>query len=406
MVFKYFKNKGNSINKYDIMKSALDNEAYIDYITRTKFFPKRMIGFNVPRPAIILQIFKKDWTLIPLLYIGSLTWFFFYVPFIVYKILKFYKILMNRKTTSREITSDKIFILSSHRVLDLCDFVYDKNKPSDILVLPWLKVGEKLNNTSLKLIEFENFLTFKDLGWAAYYSLIGLIKWGIYTKASNVIQTYVLYEFFLMYIVLIKLNKLGVKKYWYSNHYDRWSVLLDNIVINKNTMIQHGFMWPEASYPTKLINIEKIFVLDKESISIFKNLIVKNDSNVIYEIQGLSWQLDENINYNDSILIISHLPELENEIELIKLVIINLPDVKIFIKPHPMDPKGPYLKAFHNQSNVTIILKNRFYPRVKVAINRYSTLGMEYQQRGIDVIWVNNLSLETVIRKILKKFKD
>ncbi|GGY76461.1 hypothetical protein GCM10007071_24940 [Marinobacter zhanjiangensis] len=84
-----------------------------------------------------------------------------------------------------------------------------------------------------------------------------------------------------------------------------------------------------------------------------------------------------------SVLVIGQPQSSVLEIQLVKLLTIDFPGLNIFLKPHPLYGDSSYKEIF---SLVTLVEKD-FFPEVDVAVCYESTLGTEYEQCGIPVVW-------------------
>jgi hypothetical protein len=380
---------------YDYMINALKNEKAIDAFDMLNIYKNRNCKLPVLRPIIVMQKIKSNFILKSILYVLTLCWIVLYPLLMVFKLVQYIKKL-NNDLYNIDKNSSSMIIATSIRVETVIGGIDKELIPSIYLEVPWVNIN-KLNLTKIELMSVLNFY---DLLKAFAYSIKGIfISLKDIKHPVEVLQTYVLFEYFMLYIGLKKLKKENITSYWYSNHYDRWSVLLDSIGKN-NVPLQHGFVNDRFELPYKLKNIKTLYHIDKNSVEIFKNNIIDNNSNIDTIQLKNTLKLQPVDNKDKSIFLISRPAQLEFDIELIK--ILNELDIVSYIKPHPLFDKNPYRKAFALNDKCILIEDNGYYPDVDIVLSGYSTLAIEYELLGKKIIWIPKENLKTVKEKIIK----
>ena len=378
------------------MINALKNEVAIDAFYIKSVYINKKIEMPIIRPAITMIKIKNAFLLKLLLYTIVILWFVIFPLMSVYKFIHYLRLLH----TNRHFTVDKkIIIATSHRVQDVYRGVSCIDKPTQWLSVPWIKTDKGTFNKKeeLKLL---SVLNVRDLLYAFYASFMGLVIWIKAIKHPlEILQTYVLFEYFMMQKCLYKLDKKGVQEYWYSNHYDRWAVLFDG-TNKKNVLLQHGFITKDFMLPYKMKNLKTVYFIDKASIQIFKdNILDKNTKVEFLELQNTLHL--ENIQYvNKSILLISVPAQYEFDVKLVERLMKF--DIIIYIKPHPLYDKSMYVKSFKNKNKCMLIENDSYYPDVDFVVSGYSTLAIEYELIGKDIIWIPEENLNTIEKKIIK----
>ena len=90
----------------------------------------------------------------------------------------------------------------------------------------------------------------------------------------------------------------------------------------------------------------------------------------------------------------------DKEVEIMRHLLNDQRDVCLYLKPHPLYPVTIYGDL--SDLGINIIEQKNFFPKVDLAINYYSTLGIEYEACGIPVIWHYNLEVEEVLNEVAK----
>ena len=392
------------IDIFSVMNKALYNELSVDKYDLNNLFPGRLFGIIPPRPIILMQKIKNDSILLLGLAIISLLWIIIFPLLTVYKFFK-YLFLINGNIHDETIGSN-LWIGTGDKIPQLHKGFSKDVSPNHILVVPWIKIANKLDSDDLKKIDMLNYLSVLDLIKAFWFSIVGAVKWAIFIKRPvNVLQEYILFDFFLLSIVLEKVKNQGVDCFWYINHYDRWAVLIDSVSESKNVMVQHGYLNSSFNFPYKNKNLKKVFVLDEVSIDIFKKNINCSNTKIIYEILGSTISLREISNAEKSILIISRPVQIEFDVSLILAILNTELDLKVYIKPHPKFDKNPYRNYFSKYEKCYLIEDSDFFPKVSLVISGYSTLAIEYELKGVKVIWIAEETIESILAKVEKHIR-
>jgi len=381
---------------YTIMLNALKNEVAIDTFYIKSIYPDKKINIPIIRPAITMIKVKNLFLLKLLLYILVLLWVVLFPLILIYKFIHYLRLLNTNHSFS---VDKKIVIATSHRIQDVYKGVNCVEKPVQFLLVPWIKI-DKINFNEKQKIELLSILDIRDLIFSFYYSFISLFLWAKNIKHPfEILQTYVLFEYFMMQKCLSKLDQQGVQEYWYSNHYDRWAVLFDGTK-KKNVLLQHGFIDKNFKLPYKMKNLKTIYYIDKASIQKFKNNILDRDAKTKFlELQSTLHL--ENIQYAyKSIFLISVPAQYEFDVKLVERLA-NL-DIIVYIKPHPLYDTSMYIKSFQKNSKCILIEDKNYYPNIDLIISGYSTLAFEYELLGKQIIWIPHESLESIKEKIIK----
>jgi hypothetical protein len=376
---------------YRTMISGLKNEIAIDAFLMINTYGDRNFNIPVLRPIMLMRKIKSNLLLKIILYSLSIFWIVIFPVLMLYKLVKYLYRADNQNININNAT--QILVATSSRIATVSNGADENLLPEYYISVPWLNI-----NIDKKEIKLLNLLSITDLIRVFFKTIKGLtfalkdIKHPI-----EVLQTYVLFEYFMLSIGLEKLKQKGIISYWYSNHYDRWSVLFDLIGEN-NVLLQHGFVSEKFKLPYRLKNIKRLYYIDKKSINIFKNNIInfRDDTEVIQLKNTLKIQSIKN--KNKAIFLISSPAQLEFDIELIELL--KKLDIIIYIKPHPLFDKKPYRKVFGNLKCCILIEDNEYYPDVDIIISGYSTLAVEYELLNKKITWIPSETKESIFEKL------
>jgi len=241
-------------------------------------------------------------------------------------------------------------------------------------------------------INLNSSLTFKDYIKAYIYSLYSLLFLLFKLKnKTDIMQGYVSYDWFLVFIALYKIRK-KVKTVYFANHYDRWSVMFDQLFYDKEIVqMQHGILPNNLNLAYKLKNIDIIYCYNEKSKELFKKIF--NLEGTVFKKINLCLKLSDVTSDKKKILIIGQPHSMVKEVE-ISNILGNMYDV--FIKPHPLYSSDIYKSI----ENAKIINDSKFYPKVDLALCYESTLGLEYEASGINVLWWKNINSSQVVNEI------
>jgi len=253
----------------------------------------------------------------------------------------------------------------------------------------FLNINQPYKKNSCHVYQFlrrrDYFYAYLFATYAVFYLL-----WKLEDK-RDVLQGYVAYEWFLVYLALSRC-KGGIETVYFANHYDRWAVMIDQLYADKDVVLmQHGILPEDLNLSYKLKNLCKVFAFNEQSEKIFKNMFECKKTQ--FERLDISLSLVDVNTDKKTILIIGQPHSLGFEVEIVE----SLDDTfEVFVKPHPLYDSSEYKKL----SNVTLIEDRSFYPKVDVALCYESTLGLEYEASGVKVIWWKGMSQHEIIMQI------
>lgn len=254
----------------------------------------------------------------------------------------------------------------------------------------FLNINQK---NKLNYVKLNNLISYKVFIKSYIYSVISLFYvLSRLSKKSNILQLYVAYDWFKTYFALEKLVPYS-ENIFFSNHYDRWSTMFDNLFGSKNLiLIQHGVLPEDLFLSYKLKNLKTIYCFNNKSKKKFSKLF--ECDNTIFKTFNLRLNLTPVYSNKKTVLIIGQPHSVEREIEIIDKL---KKTYTVYVKPHPL-----YNNSKYDIKGVELISDKEFFPKVDIALNYESTLGVEYEASGVKLLWFKEMSNQQILEKITK----
>jgi hypothetical protein len=381
------------------------------------FFKTKDSNMEILYPAYLGQFYRKS----AYLYVSLLSLILIGVPFFVffYNTVQFAKTIYNfffiQKNKS---ISEKLFIYSR--------FMFKTSKrinlftrTDSVLVFPNEKCSEidiKQQVTIYDLITFKNIIS----TYCNSFIIFGLVI--KYFGYANSLYSLNFFKFSLMYNGLLNID-LNTEIYM-NNQKDRWAFLIDKLPHKKKIIIQHGTNYfknlpnPYSKefikydkeddlytlvMPIKLSNIWKIYAFTQTEA---KYMLVGEHKNIPdIHIIGYDIVLTEIMKERPQVLIIGNYVE-NAPIEKRIVEYLHNYDIDIFIKSHPLVSNDKYnkLRSVYKFQMV----ENNIFPRVDLVFSYSSTLALEYESCGIQVVYYTEIFFDNtvLIEKNIKKYID
>jgi len=358
---------------------AIANEISVEKNT-LKRLNKSYLKFTPIRSIITANIIEKYKVN---LFMYSILCMIFVIVAPFYFLIKLFKNLELSMNDQNLKLMDNLILVANGRV----DYLYNKLNKNEVATYININQTSKTN-----YISYKKFLKISDYFLAYIYSFISIF-YSLYVlkNKTDILQTYVAYDWFLVYISLNKIEK-NIKKAYFANHYDRWAVLFDNLFANKElVLLQHGVLHDELQLEYKLKNINTIYYYNENSKMLFKKIFELNNTN--FEKLDIILKLSDVESNKKTILVIGQPQSIDKELEIVQKL---KNKYEIYVKPHPLYS----IKKYKRIKDVIIIEDRIFYPRVDLALCYESTLGLEYEASGVNVLWWKNLETNQVIDSI------
>ena len=237
--------------------------------------------------------------------------------------------------------------------------------------------------------------------WRAYrYSLrMSTFMNKRYGKEDMFFRSYSSFEFFLACFYLSQLDKS--KQVVYVETYSRWAHLCGHIP-HHVVFLQHGIIGKELCFLIKTGAPDEAYFLNEKEAAYCCGYLFNKMPEIKF-LDGLEFTSNEKLldNGNINVLIVCHYIYFEIE-KRIASAVIALGGHNVYMKPHPLDPRDQYVEFCKEMG--AIIMDKQDYPKVDVVIAYNSTLAVEYQDAGIDVIRHDEIDFEEIIN-IVKQYR-
>lgn len=359
--------------------------------------------FNyLPRPGKWLSRTKKNKKMIFLIgtllrqiwiFGGALCYFSFEFVFNFKAFLRF----SNRRT--EVLKFDEYALGFSARALEIINTSSIGRTPKSWIVLPWtgIPTDEKLNVFSLYSI-----LSPSDFFKAWLLSIQSIyILYKSTTTRPSLLQGYTAYRWFLTRLGLAHLEQ---GHFLTSEHFDRWTILIDAVVRNLRindkvdstvSLVQHGVLGsltsaadqqPEVvpfEVKNKLTEVRHLYVYDELSAKIFQQSILHSECSAQVHFFKPQIVLQETLKKKGQlrILFVGH-PICEDLHIFIFSQLLKSHSIRAFYKPHPTSAPRREI----GDLDWELISDKSYFPAVDLLISYPSTLVTEYSNKNIPAV--------------------
>ena len=218
-----------------------------------------------------------------------------------------------------------------------------------------------------------------------------------YGKRDFFFRAYSSFEYFLCYFYIKKSHKTN--KYYFDALIDRWAYLFGDTP-HETHFIQHGVINNKVKFK-RIGKVDYAYYINEKQKIIIEKIIFNNTPVCLYRRKtnfGYSNMLLDNKLKNILLICSPVFFDIEKKI-IIELSKIN---VNLYVKPHPNDSYQPYENLM--LSNNFILLQKEDLPKVDTVISYFSTLAVEYQTNGVEVLMYTDGLFQQHYDEILKKF--
>lgn len=372
-----------------VYKLALASEIYADEIALAFSGINKVVNYKLVRVHKIQGLVRKY----PKLFKVFIYFFAFLWPvlFIIITTCKFfYGCILSLLENKQNTIDNRVVLVFTPRIEEQIGKVLNTDMPKQ-----HLSIYKGYGNVMLS-----RFCTLGILFKAYRASLLTpfLIK-KLKVDFIYRLQNYTAFEWFVAWFTL---NNASLNEIWFANHFDRWAVLCEYLPAENKVFVQHGIedgnMIPIVRYRT----LKKAYLIAPSQKSHFENKIFKRTPEIFY-LEGKIKLVNIQKSKNSTLLIIgNYVLTLEKEIQLIKEL--HGVSVDVYLKPHPVLPKKEYYRL-QKDYPFFLIEDSTFFPQVDLVVSYESTLGVEYEQVGVEVLYYHQYSMDNMIDTIKDKSK-
>ena len=395
------------IDPVGIFVDAVANEMNRDRYVLLKFPVSRHTKLIIPRLeklTYVAQTFPRSLAFIA--HLSSGLWPLFLYP--VFLLLQAASMLLQIKRGSNKFKGDVFFATSK------TSLIFSKSSGFNGMLIFASKKLEQSYYQRNSIGSINDYVALSDIAVAIFCSLRALRQLSGTTQVPGaVFQVYAAFGWFLTWSVLNRsageLNSL-----WFSNDSDRWAVLLDRLpTLAEKTIVQHGLLCDPpnrvgfrnpASLPTRLMNINKIVLFDKESECMYRSLVLTNDCNTRFTCSD-GWLInklpDQDERTDVRVMIIGQRVHLEQECELANYLAEVLVDSHVYVRPHPCFPMEQYKKRLDCRVLLVDDLYQFPYAEICICFD-FSSLGYLYEKESSKVIYVTDSKNDLKLKEEVK----
>lgn len=389
--------KTEEIDPVRIFVGAVANEMNRDRYVFHKYPVSRYTNLIIPRLEKLTYVAKKfPRSLACVAYLSSVLWSLLLYPALL--LLQVALTLRHVRLRKTRITGDVFFATSK------TSFLFSRSCGFEGGHVCVSKKLERSCPPPNSIGSIADYIVLSDIAGAFLFAARALL---LLRQSSQIpgtaFQVYAAFGWFMTWSVLHR-SAGGLTSVWISNDSDRWAVLVDQLPTSaKKIIVQHGLLCDPsnhagfrnpASLPTRLKNIDKIVLFDKESEHNYRSLLIAKDCNPSFICSdGLLIQRTPDLGDRAAVrvMIIGQRVHLEQECELANYLAETVVDSRIFVRPHPGSPLAQYKKRL--DCRVVLIDDLYWYPYVELCICfDFSSLGDLYEKQGATVIYLADIN--------------
>lgn len=252
-----------------------------------------------------------------------------------------------------------------------------------------------MNNTSYKKYSNENILSrvsYLNM-FEAFEDSVRMVFYmnSRYKKNDCFFRSYSYFEFILAAYYFYGLG--GSNSVYFISLIERWAFLFGNLP-NRTIFLQHGMM-TDIDKNHFLIKIGKAdvgYYMNDAQMKICNKLLFTNIPEAKF-LKSMNFSHNEILKNNGKKNLLLICNYLYHDIEkTILLKSLDRYDVNLYVKPHPNDNFDFYRDI--SKTKPLIILDRDYYPKVDLVLSYDSSLAIEYENLGVNVIRYTSQNFE------------
>ncbi|MFT6745851.1 MAG: hypothetical protein ACJAZ2_000189 [Glaciecola sp.] len=374
-----------------IYQKGLENDIYVDEKAFIETNLKEFVNYKVFKPYKMAAKVKQKPKLYGVIFgLVSSCWFllnFLYQTKVFLSVVS--KFQWKRAQSFR---GGKLLIVATPRALDQIDKVQNQNNvPQEYLFLGTCKgIAHKKNHGIYQYLDFSVLVTH-------FFTSLFLYK-RLKLKGVDKLQTLTCQDWLHSFSVLEQIDRES--EVWFANHYDRWAILFSYLNCKSKVLLQHGIVNSSSTPPNKLQGVSAVHLISEDQKQFIKGHFVANAFQA-YTLKGTLTLSNVVAKDKLRVLIVGNIGMYAgNEQKIISSL--SQKPVHLLLKPHPVLSFEDYL-VWKKQYNYHFIEDKEVFPDVDLVVSYESTVGVEYAQKDIDVIYYNEKSVDEIIEIILKR---
>lgn len=381
-------------------------------------------GYNTYHPFLgvrskLVPVILRSNTSLLKIYIAIIVFFYPFVG-LAFTIRAIFDIIWNKKNN---LHGGRTFLFASIALPRVAKNTGLTIREDDVwLLLPWMNYT---NKECINLRSSFSLLSFIDAIRAYWDSIV--VVYYVYRKkgCKFVLPTLLSIRWFLYNLAIRKLPYNT--ELFFANHKDLYAVLFKYLPHSRKCLIQHGteivlenpahvgsdlyeynqqFNFWSNKLPVRYNDIAVLYCFTEKERVAMSTSVLNCSPEVNYVGYSLK-QFNENIDGKKAILIVGYSTlYIERETELIKRF--QGTGIRVYLKNHPTLQVSAY-KEIQNSLDF-VLLNGPIFPKVDVVFSYSSTLALEYDALGVEVILYDGLpdmvlyeTIDSVIKRINKE---
>lgn len=226
-------------------------------------------------------------------------------------------------------------------------------------------------------------IRYADIGRAYLRSMaLTLFMHAKYGKRDMLFRSYSSFLFFLACRYFHTLDRSNTVIYW--DTYSRWGSLFGHLP-HRTIFLQHGILGQPMGFLKKVGAPDEAYYLNRAEERICRHSLFTRTPSATRYLDGLTFSANEKLlrNGRPNILIVCNHNYLDKERAIVEALLKGC-TVNIYIKPHPLDARHPYIELCSRYG--CTLLEPADYPEADAVISYLSTLATEYEEAGVRVL--------------------
>lgn len=282
----------------------------------------------------------------------------------------------------------------------------------------WLVLdGSTTEEISGRCINDFEIIGYKDLFKAFFLSWVSLVDAYNFSNGECLLLALNSFRWYVYRYAAIRIP-IDTELY-FCNHKDRWAFLADSLPHKKKNLIQHGteicvqnkagiaepFLYYKENLnawvmrmPVRYKSLSKVYSFSEREAEAMSFSIL--DCKPLFEYTGYGLNLTHIESDRFKVLIVAYQKlYFSREVELLSCLATL--DIDVFLKNHPTQPCGPYEDLLGKYEFKFI--NEPIFPEVDLVLSYDSTLALEYQSIGAEVIYHTDYSNKQIVEMIKNK---
>ncbi|TCP27958.1 hypothetical protein EV195_101117 [Tenacibaculum skagerrakense] len=283
-------------------------------------------------------------------------------------------------------------------------FIKRNRRKNGVIGISWnplhVKKIKKVNNSievldisNNNLFSFNNLLFLSNVNFFKVF--INALKLKDYTKSKHNYNSFFYKIYVIIFLDALKKHTEKVNEIFISGHFDRLTTIVNEVCLLNNiklNIIQHGSIqiFKNKLIPNKIVlgDIYYSYDFSKPFFETFLNIEKDVSFYKVPTENNLKLYNHDKLPSGKKIIVFGcQDAKPYHNVTIINFLVKKYKDCLIYVIPHPRENMSFYSKKYKSFANV-IVSKDK-PENIVLFISRFSTLGIEYEERGIKTVFIN-----------------